>query len=290
MGSAALLLYLMAASARVELSPDLAEWKREIEAAASRPILLARVYTDPEGKELLLPPDAPERPAIAALLHQESFVRQLVDAHALSVTVESPRPLSIVLLNMAREREWRQQEEALLAHELGHLWLEARGFGAPRMLGGFACEAIHAGDMVQHVLIRRELRARGIAYIPLWVRTLEPALAELKRSPAPPAGCRAIGRLALWVDVLAGLTEDQWPARAEFLEKLAATSPELAPQAAGIARRVTAADLDDIAVYRAVLRDVLETVLALARAAAPGVPSGVSAGGHRLPPGVPATQ
>src|SRR3954447_3088272 len=136
------------------LSPPLAKWKGEIEATGKTTVVIARVFTDPVRNELMLADDVEFRPLLSRLLANRSFVSQFVQTHAMNVNANTGvRPVSVVFLNMARAADWEGQEDAVIAHELGHIWLHTQGYQAPHVAGRLSCEAVHAGDIVQHVLI-----------------------------------------------------------------------------------------------------------------------------------------
>lgn len=256
----ALLLFAAEPSSKVALSPPLAKWKTDIEATGNTTVVLARVFTDAARNELNLPADAEFRPYITSLLRSESFVAQFVQTHAMNVNANTGlRPISVVLLNMARASDWDGQEDAVIAHELGHIWLHTLGYQAPHVARGLSCEAVHAGDMVQHVLIREQMSARHISFLPFWIRTLESALAELNQSPKvlPSNQCQRISRLALWVDVTLGMSDQEWPRRPQFLASLRESFPELGRHASAITATLHGQDLHDRPVYQRLLRAVL---------------------------------
>jgi hypothetical protein len=253
----ALLPLVAAVSAHVDLSPRLRDWRDELAAAGVR-VLFARVYTDPERNLLILPPDAPERPLFAGMLAQTAFVEQFVHAHALTANL---RDTSIVFLNMHRAGEWQGHEEALLAHELVHIALKTRGYDSIRAQGLAACQTIHATNIVQHVLVRRELRAREIDEVPFRVRALELLrAAAASAQETPPTACDNARRLETWVDAALGLTDEQWPHRPEFLALLRKKWPQLAEPAARLMERLERADLSDQKVYEASLAAAAATL------------------------------
>jgi hypothetical protein len=66
-----------------------------------------------------------------------------------------------------------RERKAVLAHEFGHVWLYAANYPFPQFEEPDSCIAIQAGDAVQHIIIRDEVRRRGIAYLPYWIGNLE---------------------------------------------------------------------------------------------------------------------
>jgi hypothetical protein len=248
-------------SSKVALTPALAKWKADIEATGKTTVVLARVFTDTKRNELVLPEDAEFRPFLGRLLTSESFVTQFVQTHAMNVNAHTGlRPISAVFLNMARAGDWEGQEDAVIAHELGHIWLHARGYEALRVRGGLSCEAVHAGDMVQHILIREQMRLRKIDFLPFWIRTLESALEQMTKQSGDEAAtadrCQHVARLALWVDVDLGLTDREWPHRKAMLAALRKSFPLLEDDETEIAAMLRRRNLRDYPSYRDALRSV----------------------------------
>ncbi len=256
-------LFAAESSSRVALTPPLARWKADIEATGKTTVVLARVFTDAGRNELTLPDDADFRPFLRTLLESKSFVAQFVQTHAINVNSNTGlRPISVVLLNMARAADWDGQEDAVIAHELGHIWLHARGYQAPHAANGLSCEAVHAGDIVQHILIREQMRIRRIAFLPFWIRTLEVALDELNANTADQAAqridpCRRISRLALWVDVALGLSDKDWSRGPELLSAFRKNFPELEQPASRIEMLLRGRNLQGHQTYQLLLREVL---------------------------------
>lgn len=259
-------LLAMEASSRVALSPQMAKWKAEIEAGGKTTVVLARVFTDAGRNELVLPGDAEFRPFLRTLLESKPFVTQLVQTHAINVNSNTGlRPISVVLLNMARAADWDGQESSVIAHEFGHIWLHVRGYQAPHVARGLSCEAVHAGDIVQHILIREQMSIRRIDFLPFWIRTLEVALDELnaKTGDQPQQRidpCQRISRLALWVDVVLGVSDKEWSRRPLLLAAFQKNFPELDQPATGIATMLRGKNLQDHQTYERLLRDVLVAV------------------------------
>ena len=255
-------LLAMQASSRVVLSPPMAKWKAEIEASGKTTVVLARVFTDVGRNELVLPGDAEFRPFLRTLLESEPFVAQFVQTHAINVNANTGlRPISVVLLNMARAADWEGQEDSVIAHEFGHIWLHTRGYQAPHTAHGLSCEAVHAGDVVQHILIREQMRIRHIDFLPFWIRTLEVALHELNAKSEEHLQqtdpCQRISRLALWVDVVLSLSDENWSRRPLLLAAFQKSFPELEQPAMQIVTQIRGRNLHDRLTYQRVLRDVL---------------------------------
>lgn len=259
-------LFAMEASSKVALTPPLAKWKADIEATGKTTVVLARVFTDAGRNELVLPGDAEFRPFLRTLLESESFVTQFVQTHAINVNSNTGlRPISVVLLNMARAADWDGQEDSVIAHEFGHIWLHARGYQAPHVARGLSCEAVHAGDIVQHILIREQMSIRRIDFLPFWIRTLESALDQMNKSTGgqaqqPADRCQRISRLALWIDVVLGLSDKEWSRRPALLTAFRKNFPELDQPADGIATMLRGRNLQDHQTYQRLLREVLLAV------------------------------
>lgn len=234
-------LAAFAQSAHVALSDRLRAWVGEIESLSGGKVILARIYTDPLRNQLQLPADADEPQVLARYLSDPGFRAQFTAAHALSLNYQGPEGrLHYVLLNMAFGDQWAAEgEEGLIGHELGHAWLNARGYRAPEYVPGpRACVASLAGDIVQHVLIRAEMDRRGIPFREFWVRQLE---AENPESGAGP--CRRLILLAQLVDARLGLGQARWEDLARLEEKVARSNPLIPPYAGAISEFLRGAEL-----------------------------------------------
>ena len=249
-------------SSRVDLSPRLREWQGEIEARGGGQLLPVRVFVEMQGgvPTYVLPEDAPQRPVLARYFGDANFRTQFVRTHAVSINYTGVEGrLSFIVLNMAR---LNGDEEILLSHEFGHAWLHAQGLRAPALPPGQAvCQAIHVGDIVQHILIRQEQDRRGFDFRPGWTRELEVAAVKLQsqtpetQPPAEP--CLRLERLALMIDVESGLTDGQWARRRSFLDRLPAGDPRLADFAHRLARILRGFELQDPTEYYMALGTVL---------------------------------
>lgn len=250
-------------SAAVQLSPPLAQWKEEIEAVRGSKVVLARVFTDRARNEILLPEDAGERPILRQYFLNPAFLAEFVHMHAANLNhIGDGGLIHFILLNMARAEEWAGHEDAVLAHELGHVWLFVNDYPAPAFEGrDDSCVAIQAGDAVQHVLIREEIRRRGIDFLPFWRRNLHTQLETLLAHP-PDAFtglplCRQVSLLTQWVDVRLGLSPETWEDYDRFSEAMARCFPRLAPAVDELAGLIGRADLRDPETYARVQRQVL---------------------------------
>ena len=252
-------------SARVDLSPRLLEWQTEIESGRGGKLWPLRVFVELRGgmPTYVLPDDTPQRPVLARYFGDANFRAQFVRTHAVSINYEGPEgKFFFIVLNMDRLKEMGSDEEILLSHEFGHAWLHAQGLRAPTVTPGQgACQAIHVGDIVQHMLIREEQSRRGFDFRAGWTRDLE-AAAERLRNMAPETEptaqpCLRLERLALLVDVEAGLSDGQWAGRSAFVRRLAAGDPRLGDLAHRLARILRGYDLADSTEYHLALGTVL---------------------------------
>lgn len=252
-------------SARVELSPRLREWQQEIETTGGGRVFPVRVFVEMRDgvPTYVLPEDAPQRPILARYFGDASFRGQFVRTHAVSIHYTGPEGrMAFIVLNMDRLKEMAAGEELLVSHELGHAWLDARGLRAPVLAPGQAgCQAIHVGDIVQHMLIREEQTRRGFDFRPGWTRDLALAADRLGRQAPetkPTADpCLRLERLALLVDVEAGLTDGHWTGRPAFLERLPAGDPALRDMARRLTRILRGYDLANRTEYYLALGTVL---------------------------------
>ena len=226
-------------------------------------MILGRVFTDPATAVVTLPADAPERWLITRYLRNENFLREFAATQAVTVHYVGPEgKFHLVLLNMARAAEWGAHEEAILGHELGHIWLYAQQTPSPVYEEkADSCVTIHAGDILEHVLIREELQARGIDYPSYWRPQAGAMLDQLEAGAGPAEDempvCRLMALLSLWLDARLGLDENAWNRFDDFEARMSRQFPRLRPLADELTRRVGAADLHDYDTYLAVLKEVL---------------------------------
>ncbi|MBY0372424.1 MAG: hypothetical protein K2Q23_00430 [Bryobacteraceae bacterium] len=247
-------------SSRVELSERLAAWKKEIEAAGRLVLAPVRIYV--VDGAYILPQDTPYREVLFEFFRDTSFRNQFVRAHAFNINWESAlepgKRVSFVLLNMQRMPEFSGQEEDLLSHEFGHVWLHARGLRAPAYVPGtLACEAVHSGDMVQHVAIRREQDERGFRFRAGWIEDLKKALRQTEgqeRATRPtPDPCQRLQRLALVVDLEMGLTNEEWAERQRLVEWLGEGDEKLRRVSKELLRVFRSVELEERLGYYAAL-------------------------------------
>ncbi len=248
---AAVLAASVISFAAEDLARPLAAWRSEIEERGGQ-VVIVRVPFDRERNVITLPDDTPQRAVLRRYFMDQTFLAQFAGMHAVSVNYDGPEGrYHFILLNMARAAEWEGAEDALIGHELGHAWLAARGYLAlDYRPGPESCLAVHAGDVVQHILIRREMERRGIAFRDYWVRVLDRAW-PLFETP-PPAdlpACRKLERLALWLDVRLGLSRQSWERFERFDAAFRKNYPALAGRGAAVEERLRGADLEDLEDY-----------------------------------------
>lgn len=245
--------------------PVLDVWRGEIEAAGGVPVLVAEVEFDPGGEQMRLPEGIRGRALFAHYLRQDEFVRQFVHMRGVMVHHRGwDGEAFLVMLNGARRAEWEPHMAALVGHELGHAWLRVKRY--PEIMpkpGDPACLAIHTGDIVEHVLIRRELDRREISHRGYAVESYAAALAAMKQREdgegirqARQDACVALRQTALWVDARLGLGTAQWPELAEYETEARRVFPGLEEHVSAIEALVGAAALEDPVEAKAALEAV----------------------------------
>ncbi len=239
-----------AQSAHVKLPEALAGWAEETERLSGGKIALARIYTDPLRNALVLPEDAPYPELLSQYFSDPSFRAQFAAAHALSVNHSGPEGrIHFILLNMSLSEQWTGAEDEVLAHELGHAWLNARGYRAPSFEPGpRACIATITGDLAQHVLIRAEVARRGLGYRNYSNRQID---AELPEPAAAP--CRRLILLVHLVDARLGLERERWAALEDRLRRTNPLVPACADQIEAYLRQ---SDLTSTSGFEAALKTI----------------------------------
>jgi hypothetical protein len=247
-------------SSRVTLTEPLAEWKREIESIRGSQVVFARIFLDRERNEMRLPEDTASADVLRRYLRVEAFRSQLAAAHSLTVNHSgSGGAIHFIVVNMGFADEWSGAEDELLAHELGHAWLDEKGFRSPPFGSGEPCIAVHTGGIVQHILIRAETARRGISLRRYWIGNLETSLRFLS---SPDAGrtalspCQRLIQLAQLVDTRLGLTALDWPALNRFEELHRKLHPEIAVHADAIASYLRGRDVSGQIAYDDAIRFV----------------------------------
>ena len=252
--------------ATVSLAPSLASWKEAIEKTGKMAVVLLRLPANGETRVLALPRDLKERDALANYTDQPGFVSQYRGAQAMTVNYLGPKGrMSFVLVN-PEHAGTGAAEEAVIAHEFGHIWLKAQRYPAPAYVGGdSACLSVHALDAVQHILIREEMERRGVAWKAPWHTALGAALAQMESEPgaAARAGrCQTLGQAAMWIDVALGAGD--WPRQRDFLAAMRRRFPEMVPVAEEITAYLGSAGVEDVARHREALTYVFGRMKRLA--------------------------
>ncbi|MEJ5367310.1 MAG: hypothetical protein WHT08_03265 [Bryobacteraceae bacterium] len=247
-------------AAAVVLSAALLSWKAEIESKGVT-VVVAVAEQDSAGR-VVAPEDTPRRELLDPWLANDEFRSQFALMNATMIYQRAPGgDVAFVLLNGARRSSWEGREEALLAHEFGHAWVQAEKYPSPVFVPGpHACIAIHTGDITQHVLIRKELEKRGIDYRRPWLEGLERAIPVMETAAPPPEDDRcARARLAAeWVDVKLGLEPGAWPALPRYEAAVRRYMPEVVSTVERIVEYVRSHDMSDRAQHRQALQAVFE--------------------------------
>ena len=223
-------------------------------------VVIVRLLHDPRLDAWLYPEDTPQSEILDRYLSQPDFWNQLDAAHALTLSYQGPEgAIHFILVNMTRAAEFRDFEEGLLGHELGHAWLAASGYQAlPFRPGPQACAATVTSDIVQHELLRAETARRGIDYRRYFTRLVEsgPPVAGL-------TGCTRLIQLLHAVDAFETLSSQTWPGFDDYRRKLEAADPAAASEAARIAGELAKAKLEDHEVYAGLMSRLEPRVTAL---------------------------
>jgi hypothetical protein len=237
--------------------PAVTEWLNEVEALSGGRVVIVPVETDRAANTLSIPPLFPGRDIVRGLLSEESFVAQFIRAHALTVHYEQAgRRFHFILLNMALAGLWGNHREQLLAHEAGHLWLNAHGYRSliADPASPEACLATHTSDIVQHILIREEMARRGYDS-GFWIHNQQEWLRRLEQEGAPArlAPCERPQVVSNWIDGALGLTPELWPQWPRWNELTQSAFPELVATGKNIAGFLRGMDLWDRSLYEAAL-------------------------------------
>ena len=224
------------------------KWKEDAERASGAPIAIARVTLLAERNRVEAPDGVPYPPVLARYLADASFRAQLAAAHALTLNYEGAEGRAhYVLLNQGTAAQWKDHEDGLVAHELGHIWLHARGFRAPLLEEGKpACLTILTGDIPQHILIRREARRREMDPRPYLISKLKVDLDNLEKAAATRIeGCQRLVALGHWLDMRLGLEPGDWDGQARLEALYADHWAAIRPAADRLTELLKAADLED---------------------------------------------
>lgn len=257
-----------AQSVEIPLSKPLWEWKREMEGRSSGgSIILTRVFTDPKQNTMSLVPGLAHREVLTRYFRDEAFVAQFYRSHGTTVAYHGfEGTLFFVILNMALADEWKGVEDGVIAHEFGHIDLLTRGYPAwaTGQGTGEQCIATQAGDVVQHVLIRDEMKRRNTTYFEYWTRNLEAVVKRMENETSAPDTtsdtCRKAARVAMWSDVRMAFDANTWPRYTRFEELMRKSSPELKSIVDQIESRLREAALWSKDRYMSALYDVFQQV------------------------------
>jgi len=212
---------LLAFQLPVALPAKLEEWKSEIEARSFNRIEIIRIPGDP------FPPE--DRQLLYSYFSKPDFAESFSRAQAMTLRNEQGgRTRSMILLNLPKMQQTQNSPAALIAHELGHLWLASIGFKPPPYTPGpRGCLAIHYGDIVQHILLRAESDRRQIPWRSSYERDYTAARDSLIKEPqgGPGDDCLRAQRLSLMIDIRTGFETNAFPAREEYLGLLARQDP-----------------------------------------------------------------
>jgi hypothetical protein len=234
-------------------------WRSDLERqfGVKTPIVYVgeRIQGDPEGLDLA-----------HNQLRDPDFQRQFAMMQAAMVSHRTGgTDRWVVILNMDLYESWKGYEEALLGHELGHIWLRARRLPTPAFRGGdYGCLAVHTGDVVQHVLIRAEMDRRGIDHRGFLMKNLDDSARAMEERKAAGDPCAWARQAALWVDARLAFAAHPWPGRARYEAAATAMFPESGKAAAEIIDLIAGLDLDDPLVHRQALMDVFSILSKLA--------------------------
>ena len=250
-----------------------AQWIRDIEQLGGGRVLIAHVDHDSASNEIRLAQGTENPTLFTEFLQQPAFVRQFMAAQALTVSRQTPEgPQHLIFINTARAAAFKDSEEALIGHELGHAWLRAQGYPAASSVDGPAsCLAIHTTDAVQHILIRKELERRGIDAQTSWIHTLDNALDQWKGNPLPATlpACERIQAASQWIDVRLGLAQAEWERKAEYEAQLAGHYPDIERVVAELTDYLSHLDVADKEVNKQALVEVARRLRALATPTTP---------------------
>lgn len=243
----------------VGIPEAISAWRSDLERqfGVKTPIIFAgeTIQGDPEGLELA-----------RNQLRDPDFLRQFAMMQAAMVSHRvGGADRWVILMNLDLYESWKGFEEALLGHELGHIWLRARRLPTPAFRGGeYGCLAVHTGDVVQHVLIRAEMDRRGIDHRSFLMKNLDESARAMEEGKAAADPCAWARQAALWVDARLALAAHPWPGRARYEAAAAGMFPESGEAAAEIIDRIAGLNLDDPLVHRQALMDVFSILSRLA--------------------------
>jgi hypothetical protein len=235
-----------------DLPPRLEEWRREIEADGRVRLLVGRVNWDREANTLSLAPQTPEPELFARHLRSAEFAAQFRRVHAVTASERNgDRFLFLVFLNRGYLSQWGAYEEALLAHELFHAWFIAQRYPVPVAQPGKAgCLSVATLDLVQHVVMRDELKRRAIDHAKYQRRKREIAVEEEMAKPGGANGdaCARVSAVSEWVDMRLELGVD-----GEYEAMMRRRFPGVAEVGGEVAAYLSGRNLRDRAAHREAL-------------------------------------
>jgi len=253
-------LLLAIALQAVALPQGIGTWRADIEREfkVKVPIVWAdgELRGDSEGFELA-----------GRQLGKDDFRRQfsLMQAAMISERTDGVDQF-VILVNLGSRDSWRGFEEALLGHELGHLWLRARRLPAPAYRGGpLGCVSVHTGDIAQHILIRAEMDRRGIDHRTFFMQNLDAAARGLEQSEAAADDCAWARQAAIWVDARLAFQGREWPGRSRYESAAGRRYAEAGAAASRIVSMLEGKDLNEPFIHRQALVDVHAVLQELAK-------------------------
>lgn len=245
--------------APLSIPEAISAWRSDLERqfGVKTPIVAAgeTIQGDPEGFDLA-----------SSQLRDPDFRRQfaMMQAATVSQRVEGT-DRRVILLNLDLYESWKGFEEALLGHELGHIWLRARRLPTPAFRGGdYGCLAVHTGDVVQHVLIRAEMDRRRIDHRGFLMKNLDEAARAMEERNSAGDPCAWARQAALCVDARLAFAAHHWPGRTRYEAAAMGMFPESGEAAAEIIDRIAGLDLNDPLVHRQALLEVYSILSRLA--------------------------
>lgn len=185
------------------LPPVLLEWCKELESSGRAEVYVAYVEWDRRENTYSLPPETPKREYFTQYLRNPEFARSFQQAHALTAAHRQTNgpEVYLIFVNMGLRDQWREYETVLLAHELAHVWILVQGFPSPRSQPGKAgCLSVATADLVQHVLLREELRRRGIDHSEYQRSKVRHTLESPADAAPSQDQCLQVGLVSEWVD------------------------------------------------------------------------------------------
>lgn len=231
-------------------------WQMEIESLGQMKLRILSFPVDALSAE--------DAQALGPTLRQPGFAGLFARAQALSLRLEGGvQPRTYVLLNSPLIANTGNDKIQLIAHEFGHHWLAAQGMLPPEYASGpRGCLAVHAGDIVQHIFVRRELDRRGFAWRESYARDYQKAYLESGAAKGEGDSCLRAQRLSLMMDLRTGFAAGAFDARNAYLAWLGAQDRQA--EAMAVELEESLQDLPmDVQAYNEALARVLRLVASL---------------------------